>query len=92
MTQCSRLMAKHISQTSSRRAECPGGLSNRNSLNPACSIRQLHVPASDGNTTDGGTRSAELKGSQQSTFFMRHQGREDIAHIYAPAGHKNLAS
>jgi hypothetical protein len=42
--------------------------------------------------TDGGTRSAELKGSQQSTFFMRHPGREDIAHIYAPAGHKNLAS
>jgi hypothetical protein len=28
--------------------------------------------------TDGGTRSAELKGSQQSTFFMRHQERAKI--------------
>jgi hypothetical protein len=92
MTQCSRLMAKHISQTSSRRAERLSRLSNRNSLNPACSIAGSMFPLLMGIPTDGGTRSAELKGSQQSTFFMRHQGREDIAHIHAPAGHKNLAS
>jgi hypothetical protein len=28
--------------------------------------------------TDGGTRPAELKGPQQSTFFMRHQERAKI--------------